>query len=173
MNSTIVIIGGNETTGETLATQITGSSLDVVFLGEDDRAVERTTVAGVDARVADPGEPGTLDSEEIDGVGTAIVATHEDSRNLLVAQRFRIRGAERVIVLVNDPKNIDAFAEAGVEPVCAATVLSSALDAKRRRESPTEQGVSEAPGADSTKENETSNDESSGNRRLRSDGGRS
>jgi hypothetical protein len=53
MDSDTVVIGGEGTVGETLA----GGS--VVFLDEDERAVERAAEAGADARVADPSEAAT------------------------------------------------------------------------------------------------------------------
>src|SRR5699024_11295317 len=83
--------------------------------------------AGVDAHLADPSETATLDREAIESLGTAIVASRTDRRNLLVAQLLGCRRTERVIALVNDPRNVDAFAAAGIEPVCAATTLASAL----------------------------------------------
>lgn len=130
MDEDTVIIGGDGAVGETLAGRLAGVS--VVFFDEDEHAVERAAEAGADARVADPSEAATLDREGIEEVDIAIVASHEDGRNLLVAQLLRLRRAERVIALVNDPANLDAFAEAGIEPVCASTALAGALDRQRR-----------------------------------------
>jgi Trk K+ transport system NAD-binding subunit len=132
MKKETVVIGGKGAVGETLAGQLIGGSTAVVFLDEDDRAVERAAEAGADARVADPSEAATLDREDIEEVGTAIVASREDSHNLLVAQLLRLQRAERVIALVNDPENVEAFAEAGIEPVSASAALAGALDRQRR-----------------------------------------
>lgn len=132
MNSETVVIGGDGAVGETLAGQLASGPAAVVFLDEDESAVEHATEAGADARVADPSEAATFDHEDIEGAGTAIVASREDSHNLLVAQFLRLQRTERVIALVNDPRNVEAFAEAGIEPVCASTTLASALDRQRR-----------------------------------------
>lgn len=130
MNEEVLIGGG--IVGETLAGQLADGSVDVVFLSEDDRAVERAAAAGVDALAVSPSDPTTLDQEGIADVETVIVASREDGRNLLVTQLLRRRTAERVIALVNDPNNIEAFAAAGVEPVCATSTLAAALDRQRR-----------------------------------------
>jgi Trk K+ transport system NAD-binding subunit len=128
MNRDTVVIGGEGAVGEILAGRIAGDSAVVVFLDEDERAAE----AGADTRVADLSEAATLDREDIEEVGPAIVASREDSHNLLVAQLLRLRRAERVIALVNDPRNVEAFAAAGIEPVSASTALADALDRQRR-----------------------------------------
>jgi len=132
MGNDIVVIGGDGAVGETLAGQLAGGSTTVVFLNEDENAVERAAGAGADAQVTDPSEAATFDHEDIKEAGIAIVASRKDSHNLLVSQFLRLRRTERVIALVNDPGNVEAFAAAGIEPVSAATVLADALDRQRR-----------------------------------------
>ena len=132
MSSEILVTGGDGSVGTALARRLARGSAVVLFLDEDERAVERAAAAGADVRLADPSEAATLDREEIESMGTAIVASRTDRRNLLIAQLLRLRRTERVIALVNDPGNVDAFAAAGIEPVCAATTLASALAERRR-----------------------------------------
>lgn len=136
MSSTILVGGG--IVGETLAGQLADASMDVVFLSEDDSAVERAAAAGVNALAASPSDPTTLDQGGIADVETVIVASREDGRNLLVTQLLRRRTAERIIALVNDPNNVEAFAAAGVEPVCATSALAAALDRQQREGRPDE-----------------------------------
>lgn len=170
MKSDTVVIGDGAV-GETLAGRLAGDSAAVVFLDEDERAVERAAAAGADARVADPSEAATLDREDIEEVGIAIVASREDSRNFLAAQLLRIRGTERVIALVNDPANVEAFAAAGIEPVSASTVLAGALDRQRRGVEVVERSSGRET-EDATKrrpEREESTDDTE-RERLRSDG---
>lgn len=170
-NETLVI-GGDGSVGETLARRLAHGSAVVLFLGEDEHAVERTAEAGVDARLADPSETATLDREEIGAMGTAIVASRTDRRNLLVAQLLRLRRTERVIALVNDPGNVEAFAAAGIEPVCATTMLASALARQRRGgEHPENERQSEqAVGESSTEQFPRESADESERERLRSDG---
>ena len=132
MNVEILITGGDGFVGEVLADQLANDSATVVFLDENERAVERAAETGADARISDPSKAAMLDREDIEGMGTAIVASQKDSHNLLVAQLLRLRRIERVIALVNDPRNVEAFAEAGIEPVSASTILASALNRQRR-----------------------------------------
>jgi len=59
---------------------------------------------------------------------TVVVATRSDGRNLRVANLLRARAdVGRVLVLVNSPGRVEAFSEAGHEPVCATTALSKTL----------------------------------------------
>ena len=160
MNHDTVIIGGRGV-GETLAEELADGSGEVAFLGEDDRAVERAEAAGADARVVDTRNGSALDREGVDSPGVVIAASREDCRNLLVAQLLRVRRADRVIALVNDPNNVDVFDDAGVEPVCASTALASALDRKRR-------GKEVFEGHECSEDDERSQDE---DERLRLDGG--
>ncbi|EMA47251.1 NAD-binding protein [Halococcus saccharolyticus] len=127
-----VILGGEGAVGETLAVQLANGSPAVTFLAGDAHAADRAAEAGADARVADPSEPATLDREDIGEADIAIVTSRQDSQNLLLAQFLRLQRTGRVIALVNDPANLDAFAEAGIETVCASTALSTALDRQRR-----------------------------------------
>lgn len=127
-----MVTGGDGFVGEVLADQLTTDSVTVVFLGRDERAVERAAEAGADARMGDPSEAAILDREDIEEMSTAIVASQKDSHNLLIAQLLRLRRIERVIALVNDPRNVEAFAAAGIEPVSASTALAGALARQRR-----------------------------------------
>ncbi|EMA51441.1 NAD-binding protein [Halococcus thailandensis] len=170
-NETLVI-GGDGSVGETLARRLTHSSAVVLFLGEDEHAVERATAAGVDARLADPSETAALDREAIESMGTAIVASRTDRRNLLVAQLLGCRRTERVIALVNVPRNVDAFAAAGIEPVCAATTLASALARQRHdgKRPEIERQSEQAAGESSTEQSPKGSADGSERERLRSDG---
>ncbi|EMA53362.1 MULTISPECIES: NAD-binding protein [Halococcus] len=127
-----VILGGEGAVGETLAVQLANGSSAVTLLAGDAHAAERAAGAGADARVTDPSSTATLDREDIDEADIAIVTSRLDSQNLLLAQFLRLQGSGRVIALVNDPANLEAFTEAGIETVCASTALSTALDRQRR-----------------------------------------
>lgn len=73
--------------------------------------------------------PAALAATGIAGDDAAVVATGLDSRNLLVVQQLRTRlGLERLLVVLEDPRNREAFDLPGVEVVCAGAVLSSAVE---------------------------------------------
>lgn len=69
-----------------------------------------------------------------------MVSTDRDSTNLLVGQHLRTASdVDRVVVLVNDPRNREAFADCEFETVSASEVLADSLyevveDGKRSRE---------------------------------------
>ena len=174
MKREIVVIGGEGTVGEMLADQLADGSAAVVFLDENERAVERAAKAGADARMGDPSEAAMLDREDIEEMGAAIVASQEDSYNLLVAQLLRLRRTGRVIALVNDSRNVEAFAAAGIEPVSASTALAGALDRQRRGVEVVEieHSPSQGTGEDTTQRRSKREESTDGpeRERLRSDG---
>lgn len=61
------------------------------------------------------------------GDDDAVVATARDSATLHAANRLRAVGDTDVLVRVNDPATLPAFADLGVETVCAGTELGETL----------------------------------------------
>ena len=58
----------------------------------------------------------------------SIVATADDARNLLVTQRLRTSfDADRIYVVLNDPRNRIAFELPGVSTLCLAELLADAF----------------------------------------------
>jgi Trk K+ transport system NAD-binding subunit len=58
----------------------------------------------------------------------AIVATADDARNLLVTQRLRTSfDADRIYVVLNDPRNRVAFELPGVRTLCLVELLAEAF----------------------------------------------
>lgn len=59
---------------------------------------------------------------------TALVATSEDSKNLLLAVHLQGEfGIEDIVVRVNDPQYLDAFADLSLEVVDVASIVGAAL----------------------------------------------
>lgn len=126
MTSHTVIIGDG-VLGEALARLFAEEDTPAVLLADEESAVDGARSAGIEATKADPTDPVTLDRQEVTDAESAVVAARDDGRSLLVAQLLRFRDADRVVALVHDPRNVDAFADAGVDAVCATTALASAL----------------------------------------------
>ena len=110
---------------------VVGAAVTRRFL-DDDRSViaidASTEPEDVPAGRRDTIDLSALDDAGVDDASTVIVATSSDSRNLLAAQLIRRRfGVERVLVVANDPERVDAFVDAGHEPICATTALSNAI----------------------------------------------
>lgn len=90
-----------------------------------DSSADRPETSG---RRGDPVDLTLLEEAGLAGASTVIVATRSDRRNLLVAQLVSARfDVPEVVVLANVPDRLDAFAEAGHDPVCATDALSDAI----------------------------------------------
>ncbi|EMA36550.1 TrkA-N domain-containing protein [Halococcus hamelinensis 100A6] len=166
----MVVVDGGGSIGDALASRIAADGGGVMFLAENEHAVERASDAGVDARTVDVGRAGTFDDDAIERADVALVVSPEDGHNLLVGQFLRLRRVKRVVALVNDPANLDAFAEAGIEPVCVTGTLTGVLDARRRepRAATRERATETSSESHETDEPSRTDDRT----RLRSDGGR-
>ncbi|MEF8853393.1 MAG: NAD(P)-binding protein [Haloarculaceae archaeon] len=82
---------------------------------------------GSDVR-GDPSELSTLERSSVAEASTAVVAGSSDRRNFLIAQLLATHfDVPRVLVRVNDPERADVLGAAGHEPVCAASVLATAI----------------------------------------------
>lgn len=119
-----LVLGGGYV-GATLANHLGRAADAVVFLDAHPRAVEYAEQRGVSAHVADVTSARELDRHADEDADLAVVASESDSTNLLVAQLLRVRfDVERVVVRINDPRNLDSFETLDVETVCASSVLA-------------------------------------------------
>jgi Trk K+ transport system NAD-binding subunit len=171
MVAVVVVVDRGGPVGGALASRIVDDDGHVVFLDGNEHAVERASDAGIDARTVDSGRAGVFDEDDIERADVGLVVSPEDGHNLLVGQFLRLRRVERVIALVNDPANLDAFAGAGIEPVCATSALTGVLDARRREP----RAAIQRRTTETTAEPHETDDETSrvdDRERLRSDGGR-
>ncbi|RJT01437.1 NAD-binding protein [Halococcus sp. IIIV-5B] len=170
MVAVVVVVDRGGPIGGALASRIVDDTGQVIFLDGNEHAVERASDAGVDARTVDSSRAGVFDGDGIERADLGLVVSPEDGHNLLVGQFLRLRGVERVVGLVNDPANLDAFAGAGIEPVCATSTLTGVLDARRREP---RVGVRSGTTETTVEPHETDEPSRTDDReRLRSDGGR-
>jgi len=109
--------------GTAIAEQLRANGYQVATVSEGPDSVDVPTVNG------DPSAVAVLSEAGIEPASTVIVATRSDRRNLLIAQLVRTHfGVSRVIPLVHDPERSALFAEAGHEPLCVSTALSTAVE---------------------------------------------
>jgi hypothetical protein len=141
----VLVVGGGQV-GRRLAGRL-AETRTVHHLDADPGAV--TDPRGYDASHApDLASPTALAAAGVTGEELVVVATGADGRSLLVTQQLRTRfGAERVLVVVEDPRNREAFDLQGVTVVCAGGVLSEAVDSALLDG---ESGAGTETGADST-----------------------
>lgn len=115
------VLGGGHV-GVLLARGLRDAGHAVRLVDERHEPDDMSTIRG------DPGALDTLTAADIRPDATVIVATRDDGRNLRLAQLVRTQfNVEQVRVLANSPDHYDIFADAGHEPVCATTALSTAL----------------------------------------------
>lgn len=123
-----VIIGGKRV-GQKLSERLCAQDIAVVFLENDSVIVEQATNVGIDARETDISDVRALSDCRLNRAQTVIVATEDDSRNLLITQLLRVEfEPDRLIVLVNQPQNLDLFDELDVEIVNLTRVLTAAIE---------------------------------------------
>jgi Trk K+ transport system NAD-binding subunit len=122
----VLVVGGGRT-GRRLAERL--ATAHPVHHLDTDPNVVRTGGPHATSHAPDLANPAALAATGITGDDAAVVATGLDSRNLLVVQQLRTRlGLERLLVVLEDPRNREAFELPGVEVVCAGAVLSSAVE---------------------------------------------
>lgn len=130
-----ILVIGDDSVATIVAHQLTThNDIDVVLVDANDSPIDS------------PGEqvPTTVESDRIaelfdadidDALTSIIVATAEDSRNLLIVSHIRRKlDIERIIVRVNESTNLGAFANLGVELVDVDSIISQVVT--KRLDSP-------------------------------------
>ncbi|MFB6362116.1 MAG: cation:proton antiporter, partial [Halobacteriales archaeon] len=124
----IIIIGGGKV-GRQLAERLEDRGENVVIIELEQSMVERARDAGFPVRHGDGTDTEVLAAAGADNAKFVVAATGDDDANLLVAQLARSRfDAEEVITRVNNPDNVDAFEDLGVQPISASQATAWALD---------------------------------------------
>ncbi|MFC6938972.1 NAD-binding protein [Salinirubellus sp. GCM10025818] len=121
----VLVVGGGQV-GRRIAEGL--ATTHHVHHVDADPNVVRTEAYGT-SHAPDLTSPAAMARIGITAEDVAVVATGLDARNLLVVQQLRTRfGVERLLVVVEDPRNREALDLPGVTVVCAGTVLSEAVD---------------------------------------------
>ncbi|MFC6837480.1 cation:proton antiporter domain-containing protein [Halomarina ordinaria] len=124
----VLIIGGG-TVGRALADRLEDRGENVVIVENDDDAVERARNAGHTVHIGDGSDVDTLQSAGADNAKTVVAATGDDDVNLLVAQLANARfDIETVIARTNNPNNVAAFEDLGVQTISPTMATAQALD---------------------------------------------
>jgi NhaP-type Na+/H+ or K+/H+ antiporter/Trk K+ transport system NAD-binding subunit len=124
----VLIIGGGRV-GQDLGERLEQRGENVVIVERDETAATNLREEGFSVREGDGSELELL--EDLVPGQTKIIAavTGDDDTNLLVAQLANSKfDVETVIARVNDPDNVDAFEELGVETVSSTSSTAWAVD---------------------------------------------
>jgi trk system potassium uptake protein TrkA len=113
---------GGEHIGESIARDLQSDVHSVNLIDETHDPGEIPGLRG------NPADIEVLKDAGLSDGSTVVVATPEDSQNLLIAQLVRTHfEVSDVLVFVNAPARFDIVADAGHEPVCVTTAVSDAL----------------------------------------------
>jgi NhaP-type Na+/H+ or K+/H+ antiporter len=124
----IIIIGGGKV-GRQLAERLEDRGENVIIIESAQSMVERARDDGFPVRHGDGTDVDELAAAGAEHAKIVVAATGDDDVNLLIAQLARSRfGVEKVITRVNNPDNVDAFEELGVQPISASQATAWALD---------------------------------------------
>jgi NhaP-type Na+/H+ or K+/H+ antiporter/K+/H+ antiporter YhaU regulatory subunit KhtT len=123
------IIVGAGRVGRALADRLEERGENVVLVDNDQTAVEQARADGHRVHHGDGTSTDVLRSAGIENARIAVAATGDDDVNLLVAQHADSTfDVENVVVRVNQPDNVSAVEELGVNVISAAFATAQAID---------------------------------------------
>jgi NhaP-type Na+/H+ or K+/H+ antiporter len=124
----VIIVGGGKT-GRALAERLADRGENVVIVEEDEEVVETTRNAGFTVEWGDGTDTEVLRQAGAENAKIIVAATGDDDANLLVSQladsKFDI---EKVIARANNPDNVEAFEDLGVNTIDSGMATAWAID---------------------------------------------
>ncbi|MEZ3142595.1 cation:proton antiporter [Halobaculum sp. MBLA0143] len=124
----VIIVGGG-TVGRALADRLEDRGENVVLVETDDEQVQYARNEGHTVHIGDGTNMEELRAAGADNARTVIAATGDDDANLLIAQLVESTfDPEQILTRVNDPSNVDAFEELGVQTVSTTLATAQELD---------------------------------------------
>jgi Trk K+ transport system NAD-binding subunit len=124
----VIIVGGGKT-GRALAERLADRGENVVIVEENQEVVEKARNAGFTVEWGDGTDTDVLRSAGAENAKIIVAATGDDDANLLVSQladsKFDI---EKVIARANNPDNVEAFEDLGVNTIDSGMATAWAID---------------------------------------------
>ena len=129
----VLVIGGGRV-GKEITERLEERGENVVIIEERTAEAEALRNEGFTVRDGDGTSIETLQQAGAERSKIVVAATGDDDTNLLVAQLASSKfGPEKVIARVNEPDNVEAFNELGVETVSASSSTAWAIDNRIER----------------------------------------
>ncbi|WP_256391708.1 cation:proton antiporter domain-containing protein [Natronoarchaeum rubrum] len=124
----VLIVGGGRV-GLALAERLEDRGENVVIVDDRKESIENARERGFTVHTGDGTDSEVLEAAGADHAKTVIAATGDDDANLLVGQLASSKfDVDRVITRVNEPSNVDAFEDLGVETVSSSLATAWAID---------------------------------------------
>jgi len=124
-----VLIIGSGRVGREVAARLEDRGENVVIIENDETAVEKARSEGLTVHMGDGANVDTLRSAGIESAKTVVAATGDDTVNLFVGQQATSNfDVDRVVCRANDPDNLDAFEDLGVETISPTHATAQAMD---------------------------------------------
>ena len=124
-----VLIIGSGRVGREVAARLESRGENVVIIENDETAVERARSEGLTVRIGDGTDVETLRSAGVESAKTVIAATGSDEVNLFVGQQATTNfDVDRVVCRANDPSNVEAFNDLGVDTISSTFTVAQAID---------------------------------------------
>jgi Trk K+ transport system NAD-binding subunit len=124
----VIIVGGGRV-GLALATRLEDRGENVVIVETDQETIQTVRDEGFTGHHGDGTDTDVLRSAGADNAKIIVAATGDDDVNLLVSQLSQSKfEPERVLARANQPENVDAFEELGVQTISSSLATAQAID---------------------------------------------
>ncbi|MEF8776476.1 MAG: cation:proton antiporter [Haloarculaceae archaeon] len=124
-----VIVVGAGRVGQELSERLEERGEEIVLVDKDEAAVEEARERGFTVQSGDGTDVNVLEKAGASNAKVVVAATRDDDVNLLVAQLAYTRfDTQTVVGRANQPANIDAFEDLGVQAISAGHAIASAMD---------------------------------------------
>jgi Trk K+ transport system NAD-binding subunit len=124
----VIIVGGG-TVGRALADRLEDRGENVVLVEEEEAEVEDARNEGYTVEWGDGTDMDVLRGAGAENAKTIVAATRDDDTNLLVSQLVKSKfDTEKIIARANDPDNVAAFQDLGVNTIDSPMATAWAID---------------------------------------------